>query len=118
MKNENDIIKAWIKIQEMDDYESEEAKELFWAVRYIDRLCFSSPEKCLDLILKISNEAKDKWILTNLAAGPLEALLYFHPYETVRLIEIKKDNKNMRYMLSNIYTSSIPDEVIDKLKKI
>jgi len=116
--DENKLIISWIKLQGLDR-DTKEAEELMWASNSLIRTTLSNPEKAWHIILEILQQTDDEWVLTNVAAGPLEDLLAQHPDTAINLLEEEvQHNKKLRSILNGVWQNLMPDDVWKRLQKL
>ncbi len=116
--NKNELAEAWIKLQSLPQ-DSTDADELMWAAEDANMLSITSPSDCWDFTLEVICKTDDEWVLTNLAAGPLENLLSVSPDETIAMIEKEiPSNPKLRNILKNVWQNLIPENVWSRLQKL
>ncbi len=101
------------------DMESNAADSLMWASNDLTTKAITQPQDCWDLIVQISKETNDDWVLTNLASGPLETLLASHPHTVIEQLEAAaRDDRKIRFLVTNLWQNLIPDDVWARLQKL
>ena len=114
----SELIKSWIHLQTLDQ-DSEEAGDLMWASDDVLDLSMSSPLECWKFILEVILQTDDEWVLTNLAAGPLENLLAMNGDEAIILIEKEiPHNAKLKSLLQGVWKNLISDSVWDHLQSL
>lgn len=115
------LIQAWIErylIVERDGDESEAAKSLFWSFEQLDRLVRHDADNAWQVILAILNDTDNDFVLSNLAAGPLEDLLAKHGYDVIARVEEEANvNSRFRELLTGVWKNQISDEVWEKVQR-
>ena len=112
------LAKSWIQLQGVSQ-ESEQAQELMWAAVRLNRLALSAPSECWDIVLDIINQTNDDWVLTNVAAGPLENLMALHSDEVINWIEKEaRSNSKLKKLLSGVWKNLIPSDAWVRLQNI
>jgi hypothetical protein len=90
-----------------------------WASIEMDLLCIDKPKECWGVVLNILSRTNDEWVLTNLAAGPVESLLANHGEMTICWIEDEaKKNQRFRMMLGDVWRNLISDEVWQRIQRV
>lgn len=108
----------WIKLQLLPQ-DSPQAEELMWAAEELNLLALRSPMECWKIILEIIPKTNEKWVLTNLAAGPLENLLALHAEETIAWLEQEVPrNAKLKTLLADVWKNLIPDDVWKRLQSL
>lgn len=114
----NELVSAWIKLQQLPQ-DSSAAQHLMWAATEINLLALESPKECWEVVMRIFKETDDEWVLTNLAAGPIESLLSINGDYVIPLIQKEAvSNEGFRNMLKGVWRSAIPEDVWKRLDKI
>lgn len=115
------LVEAWIKLHKIIEKhggESDEAKALFWAYEEVDSICGDTPERALMLINDILNSTQDKYVLANLAAGPLETLLAHHGKEVIAEVETyAKNDPRFRSLLQGVWQNLMDDQTWGRILK-
>jgi len=112
------LVKSWMQLQQLPE-DSNEITNLMWASDEVLKLALRKPQQCWEFILKVLQLTEDEWILTNLAAGPLENLLSLNPDVAFEWIENEfPNNKKLQSLLNGVWQNLIPDEVWHKLKNL
>lgn len=109
---------SWIKLQHAEP-ESDEERELMPASIAVDLLCINQPIVCLKIIEEILSLSSDKWIIENLAAGPVESLLANHPSVGLEWIR-NESSKNIQIydLLDGIWKNRIADAYWEEIQII
>lgn len=116
--SKNDLVSAWIQLQRLPQ-DSSEASSLMWAAEDFNLMSITSPDECWQIILMVIEQTDDDWVLTNLAAGPLENLLAMHSDQAIEWIEGEvKKNSRLRDILDGVWKNLIPDDVWSRLTKL
>ena len=114
--DKTELAKNWISLQVLDQASSE-AQALMWAAEEVNLLALRSPKECWDIILEIIEQTDDEWILTNVAAGPLENLLALNSEAVISFVEIEvRSNEKLKSILSGIWKNLIPDEIWERIQ--
>lgn len=88
-----------------------------WVAEEFNLRALRSPAECWELILEVVSQTDDKWVLTNLAAGPLESLLSHHPNEAIDWIEREAwKSPTFRELLDDVWQNLMPDEIWERLQ--
>lgn len=105
------FVEKWIRLQSLQK-DSDEREALMWTMEEFALLALRSPSECWDLILEVVSITDDEWVLTNLAAGPLEGLLALHPNDSIVWLEREvPKNPRLKSILSGVWKNLIPDDV-------
>ena len=86
MKIQHDIDKvvaSWISHSLSEEINNEH----FWAFEAVDDLVKQQPEQAWDIIVELVNNCPNDQVLANIAAGPLEDLLYAGAAQFIDRIE-------------------------------
>jgi hypothetical protein len=111
-----DLAQRWIKLQRVPQ-DSPEAKELMRAAVQVNMLALRQPQECWTVVMKVFNETDDEWVLTNLAAGPLESLVARHADKIIPLLESEASkNERFRDMLSSVWKNLMPEDAWRRLQ--
>lgn len=114
--NKKILAENWIKLQLLSD-QPEKAEEFMWAAEEFDLLTDGNPSECWEVILEVIKKTDNEWVLTNLAAGPLENFLALSPNQAIELLEVEiPKNSKLKNILSGIWKSLIPDEIWDRIQ--
>ena len=112
------LSKLWIERQNLPR-DSEELEKSSWILLEIGDLLYESPEQGFKFILEVLNRTDDEWVLTNLAAGPLEDLLAQHPANGIALIEKEIAlNPKLKHILQDVWQSLMPEEIWHRLQRL
>ncbi len=100
-----------------DDLEAD--RHGFWACEAVNALVREQPEEAWSMILRLVQLSPDDWVLSNVAAGPLEDLLVGQPYAFIDRIEdqARKDAKFRRCPSGVWGWSSIPEDVQLRMRR-
>jgi hypothetical protein len=113
MNNQEDrnVAKAWVSLQ-YAERNSPEFDSLFWAHMRLDEILDNDAEHCWQIINEIREIDSSDFLLSNLAAGPLEDLLARSGGAFIERIEklAQKDEK-FRRLLAGLWKNNIPDEI-------
>lgn len=116
------LVRAWINYHEHPNRQG----DLFWAWETVSDTVAQCPEEGWRLILELIQNAPDKLILANIAAGPLEDLIVQHgPIFIDRIEDLARKDPRFRIAVTGVwcegdipvdihariclYTSSVPD---------
>jgi len=111
MQNPADVAAAWISLQRSEQ-ESVDATDLSWAADEINIAAVSDPDYCWLLICEILSQSKNEWILANLAAGPIEAMLSLHGKAVIGRVEsLAQANPHFRQALGGVWNSAVESNV-------
>jgi len=114
----NDLVKSWIALQRLPQ-NSVAAEELTWVLMEVGGLVQWQPTEGFNFILEVLKQTDDEWVLTNLAAGPLESLLAIHPKEGLTLIEREiPQNPKLKNILQDVWQNLMPEETWQRLQKL
>lgn len=112
------LVDKWIELQSLPQ-DSDEANSLMWAAEEFFALTDTEPQECWDVILEVVNKTDNEWVLTNLAAGPLEDLLALHPNESIVWLEREvPKNPRLKSILSGVWKNLIPDDVWERVQAL
>jgi len=89
-----------------------------WASIELDLLCMDAPEQCWEIILSILAETNDEWVLTNLAAGPVESLMASHGDLAISWVEREAVRSSaFRELLGGVWRNLISDDVWRRIQR-
>lgn len=113
-----DVAKAWINIQNAKEG-SEEYEKYFWAFSYLDDLRDEDAERIWKIINEIIDIDASEWVLSNLAAGPVEDLLVDHGEKFINRLEekVKGDNR-FKTIIKGIWKNEIPEPIWKRVQKL
>jgi len=105
------LAETWIALQyanpSTDAHESN-----FWAHNEVDSLLTSDPDRAWEIIKEILKKDESDFIISNLAAGPLEDLLVRHREDYIERIEQYSNiNHRFRTMLYMVWRNDISEAV-------
>src|SRR5262245_21265456 len=112
------LAEAWIALQHAkrgsDDHDAK-----FWSHEEMHRLRESDPERCWLVILKVFEQARTSdFVLSNLAAGPLEDLLADHGERFIERVEtLARQEPRFRFLTQMVWRNSISTAVWARLRK-
>jgi Family of unknown function (DUF6869) len=116
------LVEAWIALHDAqqrlgNDFDGREA--LFWAYEELDDICRGQPSKAVHIITQVLNSTENEFVLTNLAAGPLEDLLCLHGSNVVDEIErlVKIDGRS-RNLLKGVWRNAIDEKTWMKVQTL
>lgn len=105
------IVGDWVAFQYTAD-DAPERGPLWPAWVAVDTMIRESPEEAWRFVLAAMNLDSSMFLLSNLAAGPLEELLVYHGSEIIERVELEaKANPNFALLLGGVWKSEISDEV-------
>lgn len=111
-----DLAHRWINLQRVPQ-DSAAARELMGAAVQVNMLALRQPQDCWALVMTIFNQTSDEWVLTNLAAGPLESLVTRHPEEILPLLENEaRNSERFRDMLSSVWENLMPEDAWRRIR--
>ena len=120
MSNQEDrnVASAWVRLQ-YAERNSPEFDSLFWAHMQLDEILDSDAERCWAIINEIRQIDGSDFLLSNLAAGPLEDLLARSGDTFIERIEelAQKDEKFSR-LLAGLWKNSISDEIWARIQRV
>jgi len=109
---------SWTRLQELQK-DSEVSDDLMSAGIQLDLLILDEPESSWAVIMEIISNTADEWVLTNLAAGPIESLLAQHGDVAINWIEAAaKKDEGFRVLLEGVWKNCMSDGVWSRLKRI
>jgi hypothetical protein len=116
-ESDAELAKAWIALQ-YSEQQSEAHASNFWAHTRLDDLVRSDPERSWIVIKAIQAEDNTDFILSNLAAGPLEDLLvrwgdHFAP----RFEALAKNDTRFRFLLGLVWKNEISESVWARIRR-
>ncbi|HEX2752272.1 MAG TPA: hypothetical protein VHP34_04035 [Alphaproteobacteria bacterium] len=112
------LVKPWVDLQRLPQ-NSAEAEELTWVLMEVGELIQWQPTEGFSFILEVLKQTDDEWVLTNLAAGPLESLLAIHPKEGLALVEREiPRNPKLKRILEGVWQNLMPEETWQRLQKL
>lgn len=112
------LVDAWIALQSQRAG-SAAANSRIWASIELDLVCMDAPEQGWDIILSIIAKADSEWVLTNLAAGPIESLLNGHGDAAISWVENEAArNPGLRKLLGGVWRNLISDDVWCRIQRI
>jgi hypothetical protein len=84
----------------------------------LDDLLRTDPERCWLVILRIFEEDQSDWLLSNLAAGPLEDLLVRHGERFIERVEtLARQEPRFRFLTQMVWRNAISAPVWARLRK-
>jgi hypothetical protein len=90
----------------------------FWAYENMLELVRHHPDKALVVILEILASTEDEFVLSNLAAGPLEDLLRIHGASVIAEIEQRaKQDCRFSALLWQVYKVT-PDDIWERIEAV
>lgn len=113
-----EIVKNWIKLQRLP-HPSKEAESMTWVLIEMDELLYDKPTQYFDFILEVLKQTDDEWVLTNLAAGPLEDLL--SQQSTVAMVLLEKEiprNPKLKNILKDVWQNLMSEETWKRLQRL
>lgn len=123
--NSNEIAElasAWIERHEIIKkfgLESKEAKQTFPVYMALEDLVSLAPENAWNVIIKIFDETNDEYVLSNLAAGPLETFLGRYGNEFIDRIEIlASTDLRFKYLLAGVWKGMMSDDLWARIRKV
>ena len=108
------LVEAWIALHDAqrrlgNDFAGKEA--VFWAYEELDEIRGNQPSMALHIIREILAATDNKFVLANLAAGPLEDLLCLHGSSVIDGIErLAKSDARFRNLLKGVWRNAIDEE--------
>jgi hypothetical protein len=113
-----DLAHRWVNLQ-LAPQDSPEAKELMRAAVQVNTLAIRQPMECWSVVMKVFCETNDEWVLTNLAAGPIESLLVRHAEKIIPLLESEAvRSERFRHMLQGVWKNLIPEDIWRRLQTV
>jgi hypothetical protein len=106
-------------LSEFRDEDAEADRHGFWAWEAVSTLVRERPEEAWLMILSLVELSPDERTLASVAAGPLEDLLGFRPYEFIDRVEYQsRTDAKFRRCLSGVWGwSSIPEDVQVRMRR-
>ena len=118
----NELVSTWVALHEIIEKEGDKAPkvdELFWANEQLDSLCYRSPDEAWKIILEILEISDNEFVLSNLAAGPLEDLLVYHGENLISQMQAEANNNiKFKNLLQQVWQNRMSDELWVKIQKI
>jgi hypothetical protein len=124
----SDLAKAWIEFirrlnpatGDIDDHSYAQLSDnTDWPVDRLIEYSIADPARAYDVILCIAAMSDDEWVLSSVAAGPLETIVRSNPREFVpRLADDATRNPNIRVIVRNMWFDSLPEEMKRELDHI
>ena len=116
-KSNIDLAKAWIALQYVKKGASAYDAN-FWAFTMLDELRDKDLERHWNVINEIKNLDDSDFMLSNLAAGPVEDLLVTSGKAFINRIEASaRDDERFRAMLGMVWKNDIPEEVWARVER-
>ena len=115
--NDVDIAKAWVAMHKAE--KGSEARDAnFWAYMLLDDLRDSDLERCWKIINEIKRIDDSDFMLSNLAAGPIEDLLVNSGSIFIERIEAcAKVDERFRSMLGMVWKNDMPDSIWERVER-
>lgn len=115
--NDVDIAKAWVAMHKAE--KGSEARDAnFWAYMLLDDLRDSDLERCWKIINEIKRIDDSDFMLSNLAAGPIEDLLVNSGSIFIERIEAcAKVDERFRTMLGMVWKNDMPDDIWERVER-
>lgn len=120
--NEAELVAAYIARYEgmyskqEDIFEKNEIN--YWAYEKMCQLVKSSPTKALEVIIKILHSTEDEFVLSNLAAGPLEDLLRFHGAAVLENLVVYARQDNRFINLLTQVDKVVPNDIWKRIEAL
>ncbi len=112
------LVTAWIQLQHVKP-KGAAYEELFWAFESVDILTRTSPQDAMQFIVAVVSSTESEWVLSNLAAGPIEDLLMRYPEATVDALETEcAHNPRLAQVLHGVWLSGLPRALSDRIEQI
>lgn len=116
-KSDLGVAKAWIALQYAEQ-KSEAHASNFWAYTMLDDLLDSDAERSWEVIQRIQDEDSSDFVLSNLAAGPIEDLLAKCGERFIDRVEIcARSSDRFRFMLGMVWKNNIPEPIWARIQK-
>ena len=110
-----EIATAWMRCYRRKEW-SPEREEFFWAWERLNDMVSKSPEDAWTIIETIRQSNPSEWVLSNLAAGPLEDLLAKHgPAFIDRIETLARQDPTFRHLLGGVWQNAIRDDIWTKV---
>lgn len=111
-----DLARSWISFQSAEP-NSPSYDELVSESHELWRMGRRSPCDCLDVLLEIINSSDSDFILSNLAAGPLEDLLVKNGNTVIgKIEEISKSNHGLKRALKMVWRQDIAEDLWGRIQ--
>lgn len=112
------IAEAWLAMH-LSKENSPVYLENFWGYEALSDLCDQSPDVCIEVIGRILALNDEDFIVSNLAAGPLEDLLVKHGDDVVeKIVSLAKSHSIWKKLLGGVWQNDINDQVWLKIKSV
>jgi hypothetical protein len=112
------IAEAWAGIYTFPEG-SEEHQERFWAYGRLWELIQDDPEDAWKVIQAIRQLDVKDWVLTNLAAGPLEDLLVYHGERFIDRVEVlSRRDPQFRKLLGGVWQNAMSDALWARVQAV
>lgn len=117
-RTDDDIVDAWIALQ-YAERGSVSYDQNFWAHMSLDEVIDGNRERCWKIIGEIKSRDGSDFILSNLAAGPVEDLLSRYGEDVIERVEndAKRDGR-LKFLLGLVWKNNIPDDVWERIQRI
>ena len=110
MKNNKNLTHTWVK------YHHDNNNHDYWAFEQMEDLIHSDPETAWSYILEIMEFETSDNILGNLAAGPLEELLYNHGNKFIDRVELlARQEPKFTKLIKGVWVSEMPKSIKTRL---
>lgn len=111
------IVDAWIR-RYSHPQSAEISEETEWAYDRLDEICERDPKLCLEILGEICAKSNNDWVISNLAAGPLEDLLARHGESIISDVEARaRTDLAFREALSAVWQNVIPNDVWARVER-
>lgn len=113
MIQRNDLTATWIK------YHQNKLDDDFWAFEELNDLACDSPFDAWECIKDIFDQTSSESVLKNLAAGPLEELLFYHGASIIDELEIlSRQNPLFAKLVKGVWSGEMPINIQAKVNEI
>jgi hypothetical protein len=115
--NDIDIARAWVAMHKAE--KGSEARDAnFWAYMSLDELRDGDLERYWKIINEIKRIDDSDFMLSNLAAGPIEDVLVNSGSIFIeRIEECAKADERFRAMLGMVWKNDIPDDIWERVER-
>lgn len=115
------LVAAWIRryedLEQTGSGTTDEG-ENFAPYQAMDAIVLHDPNRAFDVIVQILENTQNEFVLSNLAAGPLEDLLVRHGIIIIDRVERQaKFDDRFRDLLAGVWRNAISEEVWQRVEK-
>lgn len=114
------LVDGWIRRYEnleRDNSATMDEAENFWPYQAFDTVVLHDPVRAFNLVLQILAKTQNDFVLSNLAAGPLEDLLARHGSVVIERVEHHaKVNDRFRDLLAGVWRNTIAEDIWQRVE--